>query len=328
MRSCGGRRFLPAFVPIAVVVAIIQVFGSFGSARYHHGHVNGLGVALLLIGPLAIATLQKWRFAPLAVALAATITYVALDYPVGPVFLSPVVALLLEGVRTRRERWAAARREQAIARERADSEQRMEIARELHDVIGHSLSVINVQAGVALHLLEDHPENARPALTTIKSVSHEALTEVRAVLETLRDPQSATRAPAPRLTDVPALVAQTSGDPVDWQLEVSGTRGAVPAAVDSAAYRVVQEAMTNVRRHAHAGHGHIALRYAERQVTVQVTDDGQGLGNAADSRGTGLAGMRARVEALGGSFTVRDRQPHGVEVSAQIRWHAKESTDD
>jgi signal transduction histidine kinase len=330
MRSWGGRRFRPVLVPIAVVVGGIEVGGSFGSARFHGEQLTWPGIVLLLLGPLAIAVLHSWRFVPLAVSLAGTIAYVALGFPVGPVFLGPVEALLLEVVLARRERWEAARRERAHARDRADQEQRMQIARDLHDLIGHSLSVINVQAGVALHLLDQHPENARPALTTIKSVSGEALGEVRSVLDALRDPQAADRTPAPRLTGVPALVEQTSGDPVEWTLDVSGTREAVPATVDSAAYRVVQEAMTNVRRHAGARHGRVEVRYAGPQVTVQVTDDGRGLGTPSGevADGTGLAGMRARVEALGGTFDVQDRTPHGVRVNARIPWQAMDSPDE
>ena len=208
----------------------------------------------------------------------------------------------MEVLRGRRERRTAARREATLARDRAAARERVAIARDLHDVLGHSLSLINVQAGVALHLLEQHPENARPALQTIKQTSHDALEEVRAVLETLRDPGAAARVPTQTLLDVPALVEQNAAEPVAWTLQVTGTRGAVPSAVDSAAYHVVLEGMTNVRRHSSATRARVEVTYDPAGVRVRVTDNGRPPDQlrVAHSPGTGLVGMRERAAALGG----------------------------
>jgi signal transduction histidine kinase len=253
-----------------------------------------------------------------AVSIAAAVTYASLDFPIGPIFVAPVAALWLEFIRSRLDRWAGMRREQALARDKQATEERVAIARELHDVIGHSLSLINVHAGVALHLLEGHPENARPALTTIKAVSHDALEEVRLVLDTLRGPgNTATRAPAPTLADVDALIAQSEQDTTRFDLAVDGIRGHIPVAVDAAGYRVVQEAMTNVRRHAQAAHAHVKIGYEAASVSIHVADDGRG---SSAPEGSGLVGMRERVGALGGTFHAGSRSVGGFEVFAQIPW--------
>jgi len=125
-----------------VVVAVVQVIGSVGAARWHHASLTPFAVALLLVGPAAIAGLRRWPLAPVAVSIAAAVTYASLDFPIGPIFVAPVAALWLEFIRSRLDRWAAMRREQALARDRQATEERVAIARELHDVIGHSLSLI------------------------------------------------------------------------------------------------------------------------------------------------------------------------------------------
>ena len=318
MSGARWSRGGPPPVAVAVVVAVVQVIGSVGAARWDHASLTPFAVVLLLVGPAAIAGLRRWPLAPVAVSIAAAVTYASLDFPIGPIFVAPVAALWLEFIRSRLDRWAAMRREQALARDKQATEERVAIARELHDVIGHSLSLINVHAGVALHLLEGHPENARPALTTIKAVSHDALEEVRLVLDTLRGPgNTATRAPAPTLGDVDALIAQSEQDTTRFDLGVDGIRGHIPVAVDAAGYRVVQEAMTNVRRHAQAAHAHVKIGYEAASVSIHVTDDGRG---SSAPEGSGLVGMRERVGALGGTFHAGSRSGPGFEVFAQIPW--------
>ncbi len=302
MSHCPRWVPAPPVWVFAVLAAFVQLGGSTGAAHYRGGTIDHWGYLLLLVGPVAIVALHRWRFVALGVAILAALVYVTLSYPVGPIFAAPLAALIVEVVRGRRERRAAARREAELDRDRAAARQRVAIARDLHDVLGHSLSLINVQAGVALHLLEQHPENARPALQTIKQTSHDALEEVRTVLETLRDPGAAARAPTQTLLDVPALVEQDATSPlvpVAWTLQVSGTRGAVPSAVDSAAYHVVLEGMTNVRRHSSATRARVEITYGEDHLRVRVTDNGRPTA-ATHTPGTGLVGMRERTAALGG----------------------------
>ena len=164
-----------------------------------------------------------------------------------------VLLLVGELPRRRAEQFAAARRARAAEREAAAGEERLALARDLHDTIGHSLSLIAVQAGVALHLLDEHPEQARPALTAIRDASRDALDEVRTVLAVLRAEGDVPRTPAPALDDVTALVAQAraGGLQVDLAPEALADLAiGVPGPVQAAAYRVVQESLTNITRHA------------------------------------------------------------------------------
>jgi signal transduction histidine kinase len=239
---------------------------------------------------------------------------------------------------------ARAEREKAVAdqerarvehRRRQASEERLRIARELHDVLGHHLSLINVQAGVGLHLMDERPEQARAALSAIKEASAEALREVRSVLGALRpDDESPPRAPAPSLSGTQdpaqvaglrALVAEVNAAGLEVKLEVSGTPRALPAEVDRAAYRVVQEALTNVRRHAGAGVvATVRVAYGDHDVVAYIADDGSQsvAGSTVDGPdsggGTGIAGMRQRVEALDGEFRVGPRAEGGFEVYARF----------
>ncbi|MET0419504.1 MAG: histidine kinase, partial [Actinoplanes sp.] len=205
---------------------------------------------------------------------------------------------LAEIMKVRAER-ARAKEEQE---RRQASEERLRIARELHDVLGHHLSLINVQAGVGLHLMDNRPEQAREALSAIKTASAEALREVRAVLGVLRtEDEAAPRQPALGLSRLDDLTAD-AGLPV--QTKTTGDPRELPAEVDRAAYRIVQEALTNVRRHAGTGAtASVAVDYLPTALHLAIRNDGPD-GHApvsAGAGGTGIAGMRARAESLGGT---------------------------
>jgi signal transduction histidine kinase len=232
-----------------------------------------------------------------------------------------VVLALAEMTRVRSAHFAEmsrARNEAARAREeqslRQASDERLRIARELHDVLGHHLSLINVRAGVALHLLDSQPEQAREALAAIRQASAEGLREVRGVLTALQD---APRAPAPTLDDLPALVdeAERAGLPVTVTT-VGGARR-LPAEVDRAAYRIAQEALTNVRRHAGAGASvAVTLSYLDDELVLAVADDGVSVSTVEE--GNGIVGMRERAAALGGSLTAESPAAGGFTVEAHL----------
>jgi signal transduction histidine kinase len=202
---------------------------------------------------------------------------------------------LAEMMKVRAER-AAAKEEQE---RRQASEERLRIARELHDVLGHHLSLINVQAGVGLHLMDNRPEQAREALSAIKTASAEALREVRAVLGVLRtEDEAAPRQPALGLSRLADLTAD-AGLPVETR--TTGEVRELPAEVDRAAYRIVQEALTNVRRHAGPGAtASIAVDYLPTALHLAIRNDGPAV-EAPSGGGTGIAGMRARAQSLGGT---------------------------
>ncbi|WP_086171114.1 sensor histidine kinase [Streptomyces pharetrae] len=226
------------------------------------------------------------------------------------------IVALAELARARREQWARERAERARAARRRADEERLRIARELHDVLAHSLSVINVQAGVGLALLDTDLEQARTALTTIKGASKEALGEVRQVLETLRAPGAAPRAPAPGLDRLPELV-EAAAD-AGLTVRVEGTAPRLPPAADLAAFRIVQEALTNVVRHSGSRHARVRLAREGGALRLRIDDDGPATGADAGGGGNGLAGMRERAAALGGTIEAGPRPGGGFRVDAVL----------
>jgi signal transduction histidine kinase len=253
----------------------------------------------------------------------------------------PLVGAASEIARSRLERRAErAQVEREEARRRA-SEERLLIARELHDVLAHNISLINVQSGVALHLLDERPEQARPALEAINEASEETLAELHSVLDVLsrglgedgaRGESGAwpPHVPTAGLRDLDGLVRRTRAAGLDVHLAVEGEARSVPAGVDLAALRIVQEALTNVARHAGGdARATVRLVYAPAELVVQVDDDGRGVESASGRRskdadrqlrrsGRGIAGMRERVHALGGTFAAGPRPGRGFRVRAQL----------
>jgi signal transduction histidine kinase len=234
-----------------------------------------------------------------------------------------------EGIRIRRDRAAdAARTREEEVRRRA-SEERLRIARELHDVLAHNISLINVQAGVALHLIEEQPQQARTALTAIKAASKDALGELRSVLDVLRVTgpggrsisevdEGAPRAPTAGLEDLDRLVSGAAAAGIDVRLVTEGTPRALPPSVDLAAFRIVQEALTNVTRHAGPAKATISLTYGDGGLTVSVEDDGRGVSGNGSGSGNGIRGMKERASALGGELEAGARPGGGFRVRASL----------
>ncbi len=225
-----------------------------------------------------------------------------------------VVLAVSEVVRIRREQVAGQERTEKEEEQRRIAEQRLTLARELHDVLAHNISLINVQASVALHLIDEDPQQARPALTNIKAASRDALQELRGALDLLRHGEEAPRAPQPGLSDLDALVAGVRAGGLAVRIERGPPIPALPAAVELAAYRIVQEALTNVARHARARQVVLRLGYDDG-VTIEVIDDG--VGGGAEP-GNGINGMRERAAALGGSVVAGPRPGGGFAVAAHL----------
>jgi signal transduction histidine kinase len=225
-----------------------------------------------------------------------------------------------EIIKFRRERAAARARTVVEEARRRTSDERLRIARELHDVVAHNISLINVQAGSALHLMDQQPERARAALSAIKDASKETLVELRSVLGVLRQvDEEAPRSPAPGLAHLDDVVARANSAGLPVQVEVEGAANGLPPGVDRAAYRIVQEALTNVTRHAGPARAMVRISYGERDLVVQVDDDGIGApGNGAVSPGNGILGMRERAAALGGEVQAGPRPDGGFRVRAWL----------
>jgi signal transduction histidine kinase len=232
-----------------------------------------------------------------------------------------VVLAVGELVRVRRLQFGERRRMEAERRQQRVSEQRLALAQELHDVLAHNISLINVQASVALHLLDEQPDQARPALTNIKEASHQALRELRTALDALRRDDDAPRAPAPRLADLDGLIEGVRSSGLDVELVRSGSTAPLPAPVELAAFRIVQEALTNIARHAEARRVTVHVVHDD-ELTVEVVDDGRGAlvaGRAPGAEeGNGIIGMRERAESLGGRIEAGPRAGGGFRVVAHL----------
>jgi signal transduction histidine kinase len=233
-----------------------------------------------------------------------------------------IVIAACEWWRARRERLAQERLAEAEAQRRRGSEERLRIARDLHDALGHHVSLINVQAGVALHLMDDDPEQARSALAAIKQSSGQLLREMRATLGVLRGvDEHPPRGPVAGLARLDDLLEENRAAGLPVELEVTGEPRELPPSVDHAAYRIVQEALTNTRRHAGRATATVRVRYDDAGVGVQVEDDGSGgAGAGADvpGGGNGIPGMRERALALGGSLSAGPREGGGFHVHVRL----------
>jgi signal transduction histidine kinase len=203
-------------------------------------------------------------------------------------------------------------------------EERLRIARELHDSLTHSISVIQIQAGVAEHLARKRGEDVPPALAAIREAGADAARELRATLSVLRSTEDGDGSGLGQLENLVAR-ARAAGLPVT--VTVDGAQRPLPPEVDQAAYRIVQEALTNVSRHAGQAHTSVRLQYSPEALTVQVDDEGQDSGTGGDGRrsasrtagpGLGLLGMRERVSALGGRLHAGPRDCGGFRVQAEL----------
>jgi signal transduction histidine kinase len=236
-----------------------------------------------------------------------------------------MAAALGESVRTRRvlateaqERAERAERtREQEARRRVDAE-RLRIAREVHDTVAHAIAVINVQAGVTAHVLDRRPQQARETLVTIEQTSARALGELRATLGMLRDPHGDRRGPAPGLGQVEELVGLARETGLDVKVEVTSPPRELPSATDQAAYRILQESITNVIRHAGPARVTVTLAYGPDELELRVADDGRGPSGDVDRVGRGIAGMRERAALLGGELTAGPRPGGGFQVRARL----------
>jgi signal transduction histidine kinase len=223
----------------------------------------------------------------------------------------------LEQVEQRAFEAERGREEEALRRA---GQERIRIARELHDVLAHRISSISVQSGVALHLIDRDPAQARDALVAINRASKQALQELRATLGVLRQADEAEpRTPTPGLSQLDAVVSDSRAAGVDVRVERTGIADELPSSVDLAAYRIVQEALTNVVRHARASHARVAITQGRHALDIEIDDDGHGVAPGWRSGvGHGLLGMHERVAALGGEFEAGPRKEGGFRVWARL----------
>ncbi|MCC9308411.1 sensor histidine kinase [Kitasatospora sp. RB6PN24] len=217
-----------------------------------------------------------------------------------------------------RQTHAEALRTQAA--HQAVQDERLRIARELHDMVAHSIGVIAIQAGAGSRVFDTQPAVARAALGAIESTGRETLAGLRRMLVALREADSdhAESAPAPGLADVERLAATAAGAGVEVEVRWGGTRRGLPPEIDLSAYRIIQESVTNVVRHAGVARCRVLVDYREEELSIEVTDDGRGGAPTSAGSGYGLVGMRERVGLLHGQFTAGPRPEGGYRVAARL----------
>jgi signal transduction histidine kinase len=301
------------------------------------GFVNGASLLAPAIALFAVAQAVRLRRALVlaAVTLVALMTATGLANPFGPTgggfYLIPalIAAPLFGGIAVSNRRayvTSIAERAEEEARRRVDDE-RLRIARELHDIVAHSMATISVQAGAAEHVLESNPAAAVDALRAIRLASKDGLRELRAILNVLRQADEGDPAqPAPGLAQLDALVAGACNAGLPTTLRRDGTPWPLPAGVDLAAYRIIQESLTNAIRHAGPARATVAVSYGDSAVRIEVTDTGHGLGPGAGhgsgahgpGAGHGLVGMQERAAAIGGTLRAGPQPAGGYQVVAVL----------
>ena len=297
------------------LIALAPLIGCYTLAvqrGWRWGLAGALPTALITIVAIRVvlADTETVAVVPIAVLLAATAASAGAAVGYYRAVLAVTQAQLAQEIQSREER----------AR-RLAAEERLRIARELHDVFGHTMATISVQAGVGLHVLEQRPGQAREALTAIKTICDDGLTDVNTILGILRadapSPEGEPRAPRGGLDRLTDLLDTAEAGGLRVELCVEGDARPLPAPVDLAAYRIIQEALTNVLRHAGAHTVRLTLRHAPSRLVVRVRDDGR-TGCADPSRGHGIDGMRERARALSGSLTAAPLPDGGFEVCAEL----------
>ncbi|EPH41360.1 putative Sensor histidine kinase YfiJ [Streptomyces aurantiacus JA 4570] len=288
------------------VLAVSYLVAVYGTVRAGHRTLAvAASVALLLVLPL---TALVFHDGPAREAFAQARNVLELAW---------LIAAFAAGEALRQaERRAdeAERTREETARRRAD-EERLHIARELHDALTHQISIIKVQSEVAVHVARRRGEHVPDTLLAIQAAGREATRELRATLEALRDDDTA---PPHGIGDVPELVERARSMGLDATLTIDGQRHDVPAAVARTAYRIVQEALTNTARHACATAASVRIEYRADCLAIQVDDDGKATPEGVPSPGLGLLGMRERITALGGRLRAHPRAEHGFTVRAEL----------
>ncbi|MEU2394359.1 sensor histidine kinase [Streptomyces sp. NPDC007369] len=232
--------------------------------------------------------------------------------------LAIVVLAWLIGDSVRRGR-ESAMQEQARATEQALTEERLRIARELHDLVAHSIGIIAIQAGVGSRVIDKQPGQAREALQAIEATSRETLASLRRTLVALRRSEPAPLAPTPGLDGLEQLAAATASDTgVRIEVRRSGERRALPQDIELAAYRIVQESLTNVVRHAGAAVCRVGVGYGQEELALEITDDGRGTSGGHTGGGFGITGMRERAALLGGRFEAGPTAGGGFRVAVGL----------
>jgi signal transduction histidine kinase len=286
---------------------IAFLFAVYSTMRAGH-HVVTVAGSVLMLAALPLAALVSPRDLTTYEAFAQSRDVLQIAWLIA-------AAAAGEALRQAERRADEAERTREETALRRANEERLHIARELHDSLTHQISVIKLQAEVAVHLAQKRGEEVPESLLAIRDAGREAARELRATLEALRDDD---KNPPHGLDDVPDLVQRARSAGLDAQLTIEGRRDDVPAAVERTAYRIVQESLTNIARHAAAATADIRIDCRPDALLIRVDDDGTASPDSAPKPGVGLLGMRERVTALGGRLDAAPRSEGGFTVRAEL----------
>jgi len=309
--ACVGAYHWVGYQGLAPAVLAFLVCYALGAYQPRFGLAYGLAAAAFVWVVLALPPHR--------------LPWYAVDVSMPAVTYAAAAAVGAVARRGRLEREARVREQATVAEERLArrlAEERLTIARELHDVLAHTIAVVAVQCNAALDSLSDDPAAARRALHLARDAAKQAMPELRATLGLLRgggdtpDPR-----PQPTLAQLPDLAAQVRRSGLDVDLSVDPDLAQTPAVVQLTVYRIVQEALTNVQRHARARRADVAIRRAAHGLTAQIDDDGIGADGAPP--GFGLTGMRERIETLNGTFRTGRGPRGGFLVRAELPWDTR-----
>ena len=323
------RRKWP--VAVVLVVAAVYVAAALADVAFTPFVSNAGPNLAIAVFTAADRSRRPWSLAAAGVAGAATwaslpvAIYLHPHHDQDAVQLIAVIAAWLAGdmvraIRGYRQQLQLVQRRRAVEElQLARAEERLRLSREVHDVVSHSLSTIAVQAGVARLVLATQPGQAGPALSAIETVSRSALDELRKLLRQIRDPEDADEAAAPTLGDLPALIDKLRRADLDVSCHSTGQPSPYGTAVELSAYRIVQEALTNVTKHAIGARTRVEIDHGADELTLTVADEGSANPvRSAASGGLGIPGMRERAGLLGGTLTAGPRPGGGFIVTARL----------
>jgi signal transduction histidine kinase len=320
------RRRFPVAVLVTVVAFLVALAGAGYSANVQvqfvivavytvgsHSDIRGrwLGMTALVIGLISAAVIGMRDTTTANIATTGAIYFATF-------FFGVAIQNRRLYMQQLEDRAALLERERDEEAKRAVADERLRIAQELHGVVAHSMGVIAVQAGVGAHVIDKDPAEAKKSLDAIATTSRSTLTEIRRLLGVLRADEGGAYQPAPGLGDLDRLVDEVRSAGLSVDVAVAGTRHDVPAGVDLTAYRIVQEALTNVLKHAGPTHANVRVGYEPSAVRLEIADDGRGVNGKSSGGGHGLVGMRERVGVYGGSLEAGPVAGGGFRVIARL----------
>jgi signal transduction histidine kinase len=322
--------------PLGVLVVINSAIDVHAAMGYEMVQAGTFGSLIALYGVASLTDSRRGIVAALIMVPAFAIFFATnrQDFDAGAIastcgtwaagwFLGTYIRIRGEQAEAAGERAAWLERDRDVRAREAVADERARIARELHDMVGHALNLIVIQAGGAQRVFESRPELARQSLASIESAGRQALSDMERMLEILRVAEGTDQAlsPQPGLSQIDSLAAHVSEAGLPVEVTVEGGPAELPSSVDLSAYRIVQEALTNSLKHAGASRARVAIRYRPDSLDLDITDDGRGVsgrGPRDENRGRGLIGMRERVALFGGELSAGPMPEGGYRVHARL----------